>query len=129
MSPSSTPRRGEVWWFDPDPVRGRELGRKIRPGLVVSIDEVNAGPSEKLIVVPGTSVSHGIPSHIRFSYCFRGQPATMYFCCEDVRAISVERLLGRMGSRVVPPSVLRDVETWLAYLMNIDASVGTVRLP
>ena len=121
MIPSSIPRRGEIWWFDPDPVVGRELGRKVRPALIVSIDEINQGPSEKIIVVPASSVSHEIPSHVRFDYVNRrtGRPVTTYFCCEDVRAASVERLKGRMGPNLVPARIMAQVEDWLLHLMGL----------
>jgi mRNA interferase MazF len=117
--PRPIPRRGELWWFDPDPVVGRELGRKVRPCLVVSVDEVNEGRSEKVIVVPGSSVDHRIPSHVRFDYQRDGRPVTTFFCCEDVRAISVDRLLNRMAPKPIPSLVLGNIEDWLRSLMGL----------
>jgi mRNA-degrading endonuclease toxin of MazEF toxin-antitoxin module len=50
------PRRGEVWWAVLDPVIGQELGGHIegepRPVVVVSADDMNTGPSGKVLVVP-----------------------------------------------------------------------------
>ncbi len=119
MSPSSTPRRGELWWFDPDPVRGRELGKKVRPALVVSVDHLNQGPSQKIIVVPATSQDSAIPSHVRFDHELKGQPSTTFLCCEDIRAISVQRLRGRMGPLPVPTRTMAQVERWLRDLMGL----------
>ena len=121
MSPLPTPRRGEVWWFDPDPTVGRELGRKVRPGLIISIDEMNQGSSEKVIVVPGTSVDHGIPSQVRFDYRLRGEARTTFFSCEDVRSISVERLKQRMAPQPIPGRVMHLVEQWVGRLTGITS--------
>jgi mRNA interferase MazF len=117
--PSPTPQRGELWWFDPDPVRGRELGHKVRPGLIVSSDIVNAGPSGKVIVVPGTTQDHQIASHVRFDYAWQGRPVTTFFCCEDVRSISVERLGNRMAPKPVPARIMTQVVDWLKRLMDL----------
>jgi mRNA interferase MazF len=113
------PRRGEVWWADLDPVIGRELGRKIRPVLVVSNDAMNAGPSEKLIVVPSTTQGAAAPSRIAFTVRTAHGPRTSFFCCEDVRSISTERLRHRMSSSLVPGSVLTQVEDTLRTLMQL----------
>src|SRR6266496_3471073 len=117
--PTPTPHRGELWWFDPDPVRGRELGRKVRPCLIISAEAVNTGPSEKVIVVPGTSQDHQIASHVRFDYAWQGKPVTTFFCCEDVRSISVEHLGNRMAPKPVPTRITALVEQWLKRLMDL----------
>ena len=113
------PRRGEVWWADLDPVVGRELGRKVRPVLVVSNDAMNAGPSEKVIVVPSSTQGAAAPSRIAFTVRTAQGPRTSYFCCEDVRGISTERLRNRMASSLVPGPVLAQVEDALRTLMEL----------
>jgi mRNA interferase MazF len=113
------PRRGEVWWADLDPVVGRELGRKIRPVLVISTDAMNDGPAEKVIVVPSTTQSRGAPSEVPFTTRTAQGLRRSVFCCEDVRSISVERLRGRMAPTVVPRPVLSQVETALRRLMEL----------
>jgi mRNA interferase MazF len=120
MSHSSTPRRGEVWWFDPSGARGTELNRKVRPALVVSVDAIDLHRLGKLVVVPGSSRPHPSPLHVPFRHRLRGQPATTYFCCEDVRSIDASlRLRGRMGGRVVPPAVVAEVERVLRLLLGL----------
>jgi mRNA-degrading endonuclease toxin of MazEF toxin-antitoxin module len=88
------PLRGEVWWADLDPTVGSELGRKIRPVLILSIDEVNTAPTRWLVVVPGTSVRHPASYQVAWTYRHPHRPGlqTGYFSCLDVRSISVERL-------------------------------------
>jgi len=63
----SNPLQGEIWLFDPDPVKGNEIGKKVRPALVVSNNLMNRGPSGLIIVVPITSKDKRIPSHIRIN--------------------------------------------------------------
>ena len=115
--PATMPRRGEVWWADLDPVVGRELGRKIRPVLIVSNDDVNQGPSEKVIVVPSTTQEHQIPSRVRWAVRTPRGTITSFFSCEDVRGISVQRLRDRLGTTTVPASVMAQVEQALRVLL------------
>ena len=44
------PQRGEMWWFDPDPVKGTELGQKVRPAIVVSVDGFNQSKRSRGVV-------------------------------------------------------------------------------
>ena len=87
--------------------------------LILSVDEVNEGVSEKVIVVPGTSVDRQIASHVRFDYRKDGQPTTTYWCCEDVRSISVVRLMNRIAPYPVPARITGLVEEWLRRLMGL----------
>lgn len=81
--------QGDVWWVDLDPTRGREQQGR-RPAVVVSVDPLNHGPAEIVIVVPLTAKDKGIPFHARTADHGLAK-------CEDVRSISVERLLSRKG--------------------------------
>ena len=114
------PLRGELWWFDPDPVRGTELGAKVRPALVVSVDSFNAnGP--KVVVVPGTSRAHpGNPFHVPFTYRFKDRQVTTYFCCDNVRTVDTrERLRARMAPRPVPEQLMTAVEGHLRTILGL----------
>ena len=53
MTTAAYPRRGEVWWVELDPARGREMTKR-RPALVVSPDEMNRGLGT-VIVAPVTT--------------------------------------------------------------------------
>lgn len=114
-----SPLRGEVWIADLDPVRGRELGMKPRPVLILSSNAMNEGAFERVIVVPSTSVSHDIPCHVEWSTVrpTDGRRITSYFTCEDIRSISVERLQRRI-LRQVAPDVLSTVEDWIRSLLD-----------
>jgi mRNA interferase MazF len=74
---------------DLEPTRSREQKGR-RPAVVVSVDPLNHGPADLVIVIPCTTKEKGIPFHAR--------TADHGFAkCEDVRSISVERLLSRKG--------------------------------
>jgi mRNA interferase MazF len=107
--PTSKPSVGEVWWVDLDPTKGREQ-RGRRPAVVVSVDEFNHGPAELIIVAPMTTKRKGIPFHVLTS-------DHGFVKCEDIRSISLERLLGRKGS--VTSSEMGQVRGVMRLLLGI----------
>ena len=115
---TSDPLQGEIWLFDPDPVRGREVGKKVRPALIVSCNPLNKGPSGLVIVVPITSKDKRIHSHIRLDSPEGGVKVPSFVICEQIRTISKERLVKRLG-KVQSISVLRQVHSWLMDLIRI----------
>ncbi|HEY9800663.1 MAG TPA: type II toxin-antitoxin system PemK/MazF family toxin [Leptolyngbyaceae cyanobacterium] len=108
--------RGEVWLVDLNPVRGHEQAGK-RPGLVVSVDLFNQSPSGLIIVLPITSKDKGIPFHVEINPPEGGLSIQSFIKCEDVRSISVERLINRLG--VVSDEILAEVEERLRILMGL----------
>jgi mRNA interferase MazF len=89
------PSRGEIWLVDLSPVRGPEQART-RPGLVVSVDDLNHGPAG-LAVVPITTKAKGIPFHVAVPAQEGGVGERSYIKSEDVRSISKERLANRIA--------------------------------
>jgi len=57
MSDLPIPRRGEIWWLNFSPTKGREQ-RGDRPALIIAVDRSNASPAELTIAIPMTS-THG----------------------------------------------------------------------
>jgi mRNA interferase MazF len=112
------PRRGEVYWADLDPVVGSELGRKPRPVVVVSVDAFNDSVG-KLIVVPSTSTHRDSPTQVPWPVSTRQGVRQSYFSCEDVRAISSQRLRGRIGSGFLPSSIIAKIEQVLRYQLGL----------
>ena len=110
------PKRGEVWFGDPNPVRGHEQGG-IRPFLVVSTDKLNSGPSQIVMVVPITSRDRGIATHIPIVPPEGGLKVRSYLLCEHLRAISRDRLTRRMG-RISPETIALAAEQF-RYLLEI----------
>jgi mRNA interferase MazF len=88
--------RGEVWLVDLDPSRGHEQAGR-RPALIVSTDRFNLGRAGLVIAVPMTTRDRGIVLHVRVDPPEGGVGDPSFIKCEDVRSISAERLLRRLG--------------------------------
>lgn len=109
-------RRGEVWWMDPNPVRGHEQGGR-RPAVVVSDDEWNLGRAGLVVTCPLTRTSRPNPLHVPIE----PHEATLHYrsfvLVEQARSISVERLGARIG--VVSPQTLLAIERRLRALLAL----------
>ncbi len=112
----SGPARGEVWLADLNPVRGHEPAGR-RPVLVVSEDLFNQGPAGLAVVLPLTSTLRGVPSHVPVSPPEGGVKNRSAILCEDMRSVSVERLVVRWG--VVGQGTLAAVEDRLRILLRL----------
>lgn len=121
-----SPSRGEIWLIDLDPTRGREQ-RGTRPGLVVSTDKFNFGPAELVIVLPLTKIGKGIASHVPVPRTDSGLRYESYVICEQVRSISRERLIKRIGR--APPRVIVQVSLILRILLELDSGGHSARAP
>jgi len=90
------PLRGEIWLVDLNPTRGHEQAGR-RPGLVVSVDLFNQGPAGLAVVFPITTREKGIPFHLEIKVPEGGLTKRSFIKCEDIRSISKERLVQRLG--------------------------------
>jgi mRNA interferase MazF len=90
------PFRGEVWLADFNPTKGREQAG-VRPCLVFSVDPFNHGPLELVIAIPITSARRGWPTHVKVAPPEGGLKNVSYIKCEDIRSMSSDRLIKRMG--------------------------------
>ena len=113
---AGVPSRGEVWLADLDPVRGHGQGRR-RPCVIVSDDTFNHGPAGMVVVVPLTTTGRGVPLHVVVDPPDGGVRARSFIKCEDIRSISVERLIDHWGA--VSDAVMRDVA---ALVQNGDGA-------
>jgi mRNA interferase MazF len=113
------PLQGEIWLFDPDPIKGNEIGKKVRPSLIVSCNALNKGPAGLVIVVPITSKDKQIPSHICINPPQGGLALKSFAMCEQIRAISKIRLVKKLG-QVRSTSLLKEISSWLNDLLWID---------
>jgi len=108
--------RGEIWFADLNPTRGREQ-RGARPVLVVSADPLNAGPAQLVIVVPLTTTDRNIPVHVRIEPPNGGVRDVSYAMCEAVRSISKDRLDRRWGT--VDAETMRRVDDRLRIVLDL----------
>ena len=112
-----TPKRGEVWVADLDPVRGHEQAGR-RPVLIVSVDSFNAGPAQLVYVVPLTRTDRGVPLHVAIAPPEGGLRAPSVILCDAVRSISVTRLTqGPWG--IVDEATIATVEDRLRRIFGL----------
>ncbi|MGE3356628.1 MAG: type II toxin-antitoxin system PemK/MazF family toxin [Acidimicrobiia bacterium] len=89
-------RRGDVWLVDfGEPIGREQSGR--RPAVVVSADALNDSRAGLVIVVPCTTARRGLPSHVELDPAASGLDESSYAKCEDIKSISEERLVARLG--------------------------------
>jgi mRNA interferase MazF len=108
--------RGEIWLVYLDPTRGKEQAGN-RPALVVSDDMLNRSAAGLVIVAPLTTRDTGIDSHIPLDPEGDGVKAPSYVVCEQIRAISRERLKKRWGA--VSAEKMARVEESIRLLLGI----------
>jgi mRNA interferase MazF len=108
--------RGEIWFIDLNPTKGREQAGR-RPCLIVSDDRLNRSPADLVIAIPITSREKGIPSHVEVNPPEGGLQIRSFIKCEDIRSISTDRLIKLLGA--VKISTLGQVEERLRLLLNL----------
>ena len=109
--------QGDIWLYDPDPVKGTEIGKKIRPCVVVSSNFFNKGASALVIIIPMTSKDKNIRSHIRFDPPNGGLKRVSFAMCEQIRSISKSRLIKRLG-KIKSGEQLSEIEFWLQNILS-----------
>ena len=116
MAKSRSPLRGELWLANLDPVAGHEKGGR-RPCLIVSSNLFNEGPAGLVVVLPVTSKNKGIRFHVPIEPPEGSVKIISYIKPEDIRSISKERLLKRMGE--VSPDTIDCIKQRLRILLDI----------
>ena len=111
-------RRGEVWLVNLNPIAGHEQAGS-RPALIVSVDGLNASAAGLVIVVPLTTTDRRLPTRVEIVPPEGGVRAPSFAMCEQVRAISVDRLRDGPWGAPVSPSVMAEVELRLRLLLGL----------
>lgn len=107
--------RGEVYQANLDPISGSEQGGT-RPVLIVSRDALNAN-APIIIVVPLTSRENKkrlYPTHVEIPVGEAGLSKNSVALCEQVRAISKNRLTKRIGQLSVQKMSLIEATLMIA---------------
>ena len=110
------PGRGEVWFADLDPVRGREQAGR-RPVLVLSVDPYNQSRADLVVVAPITSTIRSLPFHLTVRPPEGGLTNPASVLCDALRSISRQRLVRRCGR--ISPASMAAVEDRLRILMGL----------
>ena len=108
--------RGEIWLVNLDPTAGREQAGT-RPFLVISVDGFNHGAAELVVGIPVTSKAKGIPLHVEIVSPEGGLNMTSYAKCENIRSISVNRLVREFGK--VSLQTVEKIEDRLRILLGL----------
>jgi mRNA interferase MazF len=113
---SAAPSRGDIWMVNLDPVTGHEQAG-IRPALIVSVDELNHGPAELVTMLPITTTERDLASRVRIPNGEGGLWETSYVKCEEVRTVSKNRLVRKLG--VLNPKYLLQPMTNVRYFLGL----------
>ncbi|AYY13369.1 type II toxin-antitoxin system PemK/MazF family toxin [Actinobacteria bacterium YIM 96077] len=120
MAPTE-PRRGELWLVSLGTARQGEPGKN-RPVIVVSVDQINAGvPDELLVVVPVSSSRTASPLRPEVSPG-EGVEQTSVAVVRAMRAVSRNRFLHRLGN--AKPETMTSVEGALGMILGIEMAGG-----
>ena len=95
---------------------GREQGRRL-PCLVISVDALNHGPADVIIVLPMTTRDRGIPIHVAVDPPEGGLRQRSFIKCEDIRSVSIERFINRWGA--VASRTLTETEDRLRIILAL----------
>ncbi|AEM74705.1 type II toxin-antitoxin system PemK/MazF family toxin [Caldicellulosiruptor acetigenus] len=110
------PTRGEIWLVDLNPTRGHEQSG-VRPAVIISVDEFNSCPADLVVVVPITSKNKNIPMHVEIQPEHSGLAKTSFAKPEDIRSISKERLVKKIGQ--LPKEKLKEMEEKIRILLGL----------
>ncbi len=99
---------------------GEPLGREqsgTRPAVIVSADALNDSRAGVVIVGPITMTPRGLPSHVELDPDGSGLDDVSYAKCEDVKSVSEQRLVGRLGA--VSEEAVFQIRRALRFLLDL----------
>ena len=118
-------RRGEIYFVNLNPIKGREQSGR-RPVLVVSSDAINKQPLVVTVVVgtSGKNVPHDYPVNVRVPAGETGLSTETVFLCFQVRSLDHDRFIDPVTGRATPAGRLpeermRQVTDALKLVLNI----------
>lgn len=106
------PRRGEIWWVNPDPTRGSEIS-KTRPCLILSANVLNER-RRTVVVIPLSSAPPPSPPLLMPVTC---QGRRVVAVIDQIRAVAKGRLQRLIG--VLPAEQLEAVEQALCEILEL----------
>ncbi|MBI5529093.1 MAG: type II toxin-antitoxin system PemK/MazF family toxin [Deltaproteobacteria bacterium] len=116
-------RRGEVYFVNLNPTKGREQAGR-RPVLVVSADAINAQPLVVTAVVGtgGKNVPRDYPVNVRVPAAESGLPEETVFLCFQVRSLDPARFADPATGTARPagalaPERMAQIETALRRVL------------
>jgi mRNA interferase MazF len=105
-----------VWLVDFGDSLGREQSGR-RPAVVISSDLLNDSGAGVVVMVPITTAYRGLSSHVELDPGSSGLDEVSYAKCEDVKSISEQRLIGRLGA--VSDEAIFQIARALRFLLDL----------
>jgi mRNA interferase MazF len=108
--------RGEIYDVD----LGHPIGHEpafIRPAIVVSADVLNNSAGNLVVVVPVGSTSYELRSHVEIEPGDSGLDHLSYARCDQIRVISIERIVARRGAAAVDES--HAIDQALRFILDL----------
>lgn len=112
-------RRGEIYFVDLNPSRGREqAGRRLV--VVISSDKINDLPLVVTVVAgtKGENISRDYPTNIRVSPGESGLPSETGFLCFQLRAIDPKRFPSTPAGKI-SDEILKKIENGVRYCLEL----------
>lgn len=116
-----TIKRGEIYFVDLNPVKGRETGGgNSRPVLVLSIDALNSAPLVVTVVVgtSGENVPTDYPTNVRVPPSESGLPKETVFYCFQIRSLDHSRFPSKFAGRL-SSTFLTKIEETVRYCLGL----------
>jgi mRNA interferase MazF len=111
---SDSIKRGDVWWADLNPTRGREQ-YGIRPIVVISCNALNRN-SGTVICVPLTSSEPRAGFPLTLEITSTDLPKRSWVKISQIRVLSIDRLTDMIGS--IEPEELAQIQAGLIQLTS-----------
>jgi len=94
-------QRGEIYFVDLNPVKGREQSGR-RPVLVLSVDAINKLPLVVTVIVgtKGENVPRDYPTNVRVSTHESGLSMETVFLCFQIRSIDPNRFPKQAAGKI-----------------------------
>ena len=114
-----TIQRGEIYFVNLNPVRGREQAGQ-RPVLVLSVDSINQLPLVVTVVVGTKSenITRDFPTNVRVSSLESGLLIETIFLCFQIRSIDKNRFPNTPAGKISSGKML-EIETAIRYCLGL----------
>lgn len=103
-------QRGDVFLVNLEPVLGSEVG-KTRPAVVLQNELANRSSPTVTVIPISSSVDRVFPFQVRIPAGEAGLKQESKALCEQIRTLSRERLLERLGQ--LPPARVEEIRAAL----------------
>jgi mRNA interferase MazF len=111
--------RGEIYFVDLNPVKGREQWGK-RPVLVLSVNEINRLPLVVTVIVgtKGENISRDYPTNVRISAAESGLPMETVFLCFQIRSLDANRFSDSAAGKLSSSGLVK-IENAVRYCLGL----------